>query len=692
MLPDMVMGSRLEKRVQVRFGGYDRRPDAADGTLFDTEGLSADRTPLLGTRNRRWSLSTGDTNYHATCMLGGEQIVWIANDGLVRTPTMVLCILPGRAQRSLTRFGKNAIIMPDKRLLKLEYDYKDFVAYENLPTATAAAGDTYLALIPGGSTWDERNIPHIYQFNGSTWDDLGFIAPPLEAAVTVSAQTYVTVIGSGRLYDQPAQMNTLSYYALDHEADIDFTEHFKVGDAVTISGCTVQPLNNLTAIIREIEPRGLRFSENVFSLPFIPVYDGPALERTSESQQLNLFRGEVDFHGNRIFYFNLPADMEEGDILAERIDELGELYVELWRDGEFVDRSPAAAPPSAGTEALRVLFTLKADPYAQQAWEYEEPGPILIERKLPELEGIFESNNRLWGWAGSEIFASKLGDPTNFYYFDSTANDAWSWPVESPGDITGAISFDGFPTFFKERERIKVFGAVPAQFQISKINCTGVKPGCSQSLAVVGGALFYLSREGIMADNGAGPRRISDELGTRDWGTGVSGGCGDVFTICLTDGAKSEVFCYDLRRGLWLRDNAERYYGFAESGGLLYGLELTRLVCFGKPENETGWTPEDAVRSLAETNDYTLGEPNAKRVHRVQLRMETAWDTELRVMIQYDGDGVWHEVAELLGRGEKRSFRPSVRLRRCDHFRLRFEAVGGWVLHSMAVETRRKNR
>lgn len=44
---------------------------------------------------------------------------------------------------------------------------------------------------------------------------------------------------------------------------------FRVGDAVTISGCTAQPANNLTLVIREIRDDGkqLRFYENSFTLP-----------------------------------------------------------------------------------------------------------------------------------------------------------------------------------------------------------------------------------------------------------------------------------------------------------------------------------------------------------------------------------------------------------------------------------------
>lgn len=44
---------------------------------------------------------------------------------------------------------------------------------------------------------------------------------------------------------------------------------FQVGDAVTIAGCTVEPANNLTLIVREIseDKKTLRFYENSFTIP-----------------------------------------------------------------------------------------------------------------------------------------------------------------------------------------------------------------------------------------------------------------------------------------------------------------------------------------------------------------------------------------------------------------------------------------
>lgn len=52
-LPEMRYGDGLTKSTQVRFGGYDHRPGAGDGTLWDMENLTGDQFPLLAVRRPR---------------------------------------------------------------------------------------------------------------------------------------------------------------------------------------------------------------------------------------------------------------------------------------------------------------------------------------------------------------------------------------------------------------------------------------------------------------------------------------------------------------------------------------------------------------------------------------------------------------------------------------------------------------
>lgn len=65
---------------------------------------------------------------------------------------------------------------------------------------------------------------------------------------------------NGLLYEEEANANTVRCEGVNWE------DWFRVGDAVTISGCTIHPENNKTPVIRGIDGDRLYFYENVFKL------------------------------------------------------------------------------------------------------------------------------------------------------------------------------------------------------------------------------------------------------------------------------------------------------------------------------------------------------------------------------------------------------------------------------------------
>ena len=66
--------------------------------------------------------------------------------------------------------------------------------------------------------------------------------------------------GNGSLYGADAEANMIFCEG------VNWTNWFREGDAVTISGCTVHPENNMTEIIRGIDGDKLHFYENIFAL------------------------------------------------------------------------------------------------------------------------------------------------------------------------------------------------------------------------------------------------------------------------------------------------------------------------------------------------------------------------------------------------------------------------------------------
>lgn len=74
----------------------------------------------------------------------------------------------------------------------------------------------------------------------------------------VSSWSGSAKIQNGTYAGEDAEANTI------YAAGADWEEHFKAGDAVTISGAAAHPENNKTIVIREIDGDNLRFYENSF--------------------------------------------------------------------------------------------------------------------------------------------------------------------------------------------------------------------------------------------------------------------------------------------------------------------------------------------------------------------------------------------------------------------------------------------
>ena len=78
----------------------------------------------------------------------------------------------------------------------------------------------------------------------------------LEAAWSGTSLTFT----NGKLYEEDAEANCIQ------AAGVNWADYFRAGDAVTIAGCTKNPENNKTPVIREIDGDKLYFYEYIFTL------------------------------------------------------------------------------------------------------------------------------------------------------------------------------------------------------------------------------------------------------------------------------------------------------------------------------------------------------------------------------------------------------------------------------------------
>ena len=318
-----------------------------------------------------------------------------------------------------------------------------------------------------------------------------------------------------------------------------------------------------------------------------------------------------------------------------------------------------------------------------------DQGGITVARKMPNLDFLIESGNRLWGCrygtavngaVVNEIYACKLGDFKNWNCFMSLSTDSYAASCGTDGQFTGAITHLGYPLFFKENCVHKVYGNYPANFQIQDTACRGVQKGCHGSLAIVNETLFYKSRGGICAFDGSLPADASYVLGNEAYSDAVGGAHGNKYYVSMkhSDGTW-HLFVYDTAKSMWHREDNFHVSAFCSNKGEMYAIDADNrniITLFG-----SGDVYEQSVPWMAETGELGISSPDMKYVSRITIRMSVEANAMMDIYAQYDLSDEWIHLCNIRGT-DLCSRSVPIRPRRCDHMKLRFVGVGGAKIYS----------
>ena len=553
-------GSR--KQIQMQFNGYCHTASCSEGQIWDEGNISGRAVPYLRPTRERVVFKSECLN----ALFAHDALGWVKGTQLWYDGHLV-----GEVEdsaKTIVPMGNRIVIWPDKVVLNVSY--KRLGVYDDLDALQAAVLEPKEFDAYGVGT----ALPYeIHVWNGSEWVSNGKELEPMEVSHTFSDVRFK----GGTYKGVEAEANTL-----DFKVDVD-NLGFKEGDAVTISGCTIHPENNKTAIIREIEGDQLRFYENCFVL-----------------------------------------DGEDG-----------------------------------------------LDTYTEEE--------ITISRTVPDLDVLCAVDNRLWGAKDDTIYASVLGNPMNFNVFDGLTTDSWFQETGTPGMFTGCISYLGYPMFFKEGHIFKIYGKNAENFQPSKTATMGVKRGAGCSLAVAGEVLYYLSPNGLTAYTGGIPESMAAPFGEGRYQTAVNGSDGRRLYLSMErEDGERQLFCLDTATGILCKEDDLDVRQWCCHEGVLYAVTEDGVLVVNGDEGL-------CRDSFVEFGDFMEGSLDRKIATRLQMRVMLEEGAELSVNIQYDSDGQWRQIKTLTAT-KKRGFYLPIKVKRCDHYRIRLEGKGYWELQSMARE------
>ena len=346
--------------------------------------------------------------------------------------------------------------------------------------------------------------------------------------------------------------------------------------------------------------------------------------------------------------------------------------------------------PAASLEGAAVVWA-KDDDYIVVVGildtTFETDTPITISRKMPLMDFVIESGNRLFGCRYgdsvdgtivNEIYASKLGDFKNWNCRMNISTDSWVSSLGTDGQFTGAITHMGYPLFFKEGVMHKLYGNFPSNFQIQTTACRGVQNGCHNSLAIVNETLFYKARSGIVGYDGSLPTEASYALGNEAYSDAVGGAHGNKYYVSMKDNYGSyHLFVYDIAKGLWHKEDNLHADCFCSCRGELYAIDHDSKKIITMSGNDG-----DEVEWMVQTGEIGISSPDMKYISRLTVRLMLEPEAQVAFYVKYDFNDEWEYQFTLTG-NSLRSFSIPIRPKRCDNMKLRIEGIGAAKIYSI---------
>lgn len=363
---------------------------------------------------------------------------------------------------------------------------------------------------------------------------------------------------------------------------------------------------------------------------------------------------------------------------------------ELFKAGDVVKLDTGNANYNVETIIVAVTgkkITFPGDTFTQLSVEGVKDkiisGRIVIERRCPDLDFVMESNNRLWGVSNKDntIYGCKLGDPTNWFYYQATSMDSYAVEVGTDGEWTGCIPYSTHLLFFKEDCIHKLYGSTPATYQLSTSECYALEKGSSKSVAVLNERVLYKSRLGIMAYAGGTPELISSNFGNDRYLNAVGGTDGIKYYVSMENNGAYTLFVFDMERLLWHKEDNIKIEDFTFLNGKLLFIfnKLIIEINSDKPfEKKVDWMAE-----LGPYNEYV----EEKKIYsKIKLRLKLEKDSELEISMRID-NGDWEKLHRYYAENEMAVAVPIVP-RRCFSFAIKLEGMGKCTIESCVREYR----
>lgn len=455
-------------------------------------------------------------------------------------------------------------------------------------------------------------------------------------------------------------------------------------DTIRISGCKDDALNY----------SGVQLEGFGTDCIFVPIpFPSKAYTQTDEEVIFSAYYEGSDL--TRIEADDLGTTFTAGDVVtiensvdgaydgSFEIKQAGTNYILIEARTSETKKQNAPGAGESGLSITRTAFTQTGVTIKRKAMTTQGQ-TVQIHRTSPDMDFVCEHGNRLWGCNSEkhEIYACKLGDPTNWSCYEGIATDSYTATVGSDGNFTGCCAHMGYVLFFKEHSISVMYGDKPSNFQLSVRQMPGVRAGCDKSLCVVNETLYYVGRNGVYQYDGAIPKKISDNI-LSDISNAVAGTQdGKLYLSCLKDNVQT-MMVYDPRYQIWdIEDDTQMKFATSHNGQLYYISADNKLKTI---VGDGSWADNTAkIQWSIESGDLRESRLEQKWISKVMFNLWLDSGSTADIYIQFDDDPLWHRVWTVHSVVNKTYTIPIVP-QRCSRFRWKMEGYGQAKILAMGV-------
>lgn len=311
---------------------------------------------------------------------------------------------------------------------------------------------------------------------------------------------------------------------------------------------------------------------------------------------------------------------------------------------------------------------------------FTQQSGLKITRKVPDMDFVCESNNRLWGCssANHEIYSSKLGDPFNWNNFEGISTDSYAVTVGSDGDFTGCTGHLGNVLFFKEDTIHKIYGNKPANFQINTYSLPGVAKGSSGSICIINETLYYRGRRGVYAYDGSVPVFLSDAFGEMEYSAAHANQYKGQYYISLKSEKGSALMVFDPSLQLWHKEDDTEMKLSAYGEGELYYVDSKNQIRTAAEEDS-----EETIEWMLESGTMMESTLNTKYISKLMFHVKMSHGAMMEIDVRYDSEPAWQRIFTLRS-AKKKSYVIPVIPKRCGQFRYRLRGRGKFQLFGIS--------